>query len=342
MTGWYLVLAPLAVLAVLVLFRFIGCASLLDIQDVSYVPGPSGPDYAKTVLSDNPVSYWRLQEKQGSQPPSPTVPNTPVSGGTAKDEKGNNDGTYKAAVVQPGPQFPDSPSAPLPPGGPSLALEAPGLLELTGQQSTSLQIDGGYVEVPFSNSLLLKSFTVEALVRPEWGVQEVGLFRTVIALNTVAVPPAPAKAFGFGIFAGPAPGGSTGPDVWQVWVADGTAWKPVQDPNRSLTPVDFTKTNYVAVTYDDTTKTLNMYVYVRGVDLSSDLAHPVKDLQNVTFSPVTDPGQSLLIGMHRPPVGSTLPVYHPFKGKIQEVAVYDKALTIGRCPVSHVCAGLNL
>jgi hypothetical protein len=109
-----------------------------------------------------------------------------------------------------------------------------------------------------------------------------------------------------------------------------------------LTPVDFTKTNYVAVTYDDTTKTLNMYVYVRGVDLASDLAHPVKDLQNVIFSPVTDPGQSLLIGMDRPPVGSALPVYHPFKGKIQEVAVYDRALTIGRCPVSHVCAGLNL
>src|SRR4029434_9200095 len=85
MTGWYLVLAPLAVLAVLVLFRFIGCASLLDIEDVRYIHGPSRPDSAKTVLSDNPVSYWRLQEKQGSQPPSPTVPNAPVSGGTAKD-----------------------------------------------------------------------------------------------------------------------------------------------------------------------------------------------------------------------------------------------------------------
>src|SRR4030095_13010310 len=123
-----------------------------------------------------------------------------------------------------------------------------GLLDLTGQQSTSLQIDGGYVEVPFSNSLLLKSFTVEALVRPEWSVQEVGVFRTVIALNTGAVPPAPAHAFGVVIFAGPDPEAKppgSGIDVWQVWLADGTAWIPIKDPNRDLALVDFTKTNYV-------------------------------------------------------------------------------------------------
>jgi len=48
----------------------------------------------------------------------------------------------------------------------SLTLEAPGLLAQGGDANTSLSVDGGYVEVPFSSSLLLKSFTVEAFVRP--------------------------------------------------------------------------------------------------------------------------------------------------------------------------------
>ncbi len=342
MTEWYFLVAPLAVFAVLLLFRFVGCAALVGMDDWKAEQGPSGPDYPKTVLVDNPVAYWRLQEKKSAEPsPGPTAPNTPVSGGTAKDEKGANDGTYKAVIVQPPAQLPDSPSAPQPPGSPSLTLEAPGLLELSGQQSTSLQVDGGYVEVPFSNSLLLTSFTVEALVRPEWSAQEAGLFRTVISLHTIVLPPATPKAFGFGIFAGPDPANLTGPDVWQVWLADGTNFKPIKDPARAFTPVDFTKTNYVAVTYDNTTKKLNMYVYVQGLDLDSGVAHPVNDL-TVAYSPLTDATKPLLIGMHRPPVGSTIPVYHSFKGRIQEVAIYDKALTIGRCPLSHVCAGLNV
>lgn len=340
MTEWSIWLAPLAVFVVLLLFRFVGCESLLGIDDVSYAQGPSGPEYAKTVLSDSPVSYWRLQEKHTAEPsPGPSAPNTPVSGGTASDARGTNPGTYRAVIVVPGAQFPDSPSAPQPPGSPSITLESPGLLELGGP-STSALVDGGYVEVALSNSLVLKSFTVEALVFPEWGAGETGLFRAVIGLNTVALPPDPTKAFGFGLFAGPVPGASGGPDVWQVWLGDGTDFKPVKDPNRILAPVDFTKINYIGVTYDDSTKKLNMYVYVRGVDLSTDLAHPVSDV-TVSYSPVTDQTKSLLIGMHRPPVGSALPVYHSFKGRIQEVAVYDKALTVGRV-MSHVLAGLNL
>jgi hypothetical protein len=355
MSEWYLVLAPLAVLAVLSLFRFIGCASFgtsVDDVKVETKPAPSGPpveDYAATVKVDTPVSYWRLQEKHIAEASAIlAVPNTPVAGGTAKDEMGHNDGTYKAAKVQPPPPppppapptyTPDSPSAPG-----SLTLEAPGLLELTGQQSTSLSVDGGYVEVPFSISLKLSSFTVEALVRPEWSPAESGLFRTVVAHSTVDVRAATKKAFGFGLFAGPDPGAPPGqPDVWQIWLADGKDFKLMKDPTRSLTPVDFTKTNYLAVTYDDTSKKLNMYVYVPGInqDLDSGVGHPLKDVAVAAYSPVSDATQSLLIGMHRPPLGNTFPVYHSFKGRIQEVAVHNKALPITRV-ASHHMAGLNL
>ena len=363
MSEWYFLATPVAVLAVLLLFRFIGCSSFgtspADDAAVETKPGPGGDpvaDYAGTVLKDNPVSYWRFQEKHSAEPPTgPTVPNTVTAGGTAKDEKGTNNGTYKSVKVQPpappppppAPNLSDSPAAPG-----LLSLEAPGLLELPGQQSTSLRIDGGYVEVPFSNSLLLNSFTIEALARPEWDPNdpaESGRYRTVFAFNTITIPPAPATstAFGFGLFAGPVPGMTGGAPVWQVWLADGTTFKPIQDagspgnPPRPFTPVDFTKTNYLAITYDAPTKKLNFYVYVRGIDLDSGIAHPVKDT-TASYSPVTDSTKSLLIGMHRPPVGSAMPVYHPFKGRIQEVAIYNKAMSIGSCPGTRVCAGLQL
>lgn len=68
--------------------------------------------------------------------------------------------------------------------------------------------------------------------------------------------------------------------------------------------VDFTKNNYLAVTYNDPSKTLNMYVYVPGIDLDSGIGHPLK-------------------------------------GRIQEVAFHNKSLSLGRL-ASRIMAGLNL
>src|SRR5262245_43078873 len=123
MNDWYLVLAPVAALAALALCRFVGCASLLGVEDWDVKGGPSptqpepgAADYHQTAGSDTPVWYWRLQEPSSAEPsPGPTVPNAPVSGGTAKDEQGINDGTYKAVMLQqppPSPLPPDSPAAP--------------------------------------------------------------------------------------------------------------------------------------------------------------------------------------------------------------------------------------
>jgi hypothetical protein len=354
MSDWYLLTTPLAVLAVLLLFRFIGCHAFSAAENptVETKPGPTGdqiPDYPGTVLKDNPVSYWRLQEKHSAEPsPGATANNTPVAGGQAKDEKGTNHGTYKAVKVQPPPPPPPAPPAPnltdSPPAPGTITLESAGLLELTGQQSTSLFIDGGYVEVPFSNSLLLNSFTIEALVRPEWDpndANESGRFRSVFThvAGDVPVPPATPKAFGFGLFSGPLPGTAGGFPVWQIWLGDGTKFTPIKDPTRDFTPVDFTKTNYLAVTYDAPTKKLNMYVYVQGIDLDSGVAHPVNDFA-ADFSPAV--GKSLFIGMHPVAQPSAMPLYHPFKGRIQEVAIYNKAMSIGSCPGTRVCAGLHL
>ena len=340
MSEWHLLLAPIAVLAVLVLFRFVGCQAFLNIDEVEYKSTYSG-----TVVSDAPVSYWRFQETHSAEPsPGPTVPNAPVAGGVAKDEMSRNDGTYKAVLLQQPPPSPLPPDSPAAPG--SLSLLAAGLLDLSEQQKTSVSVDGGYVEVPFSNSLNLPSFSVEALVRPEWSPAETGLFRSVMTCNSVDVTPSAPKAFGFGLFAGPDVGAPPGgPDVWQIWLADGTTFIPFKDPNRSLTAVDFTKTNYLAVTYDDANKKLNMFVWVQGTDLDSGVGHPLKDVAVPVYRPVSNPTQSLLIGMHRPPIGSGVsvpfPLYHPFKGRIQEVAIYGKALSAERI-ASHVMIGLHV
>jgi hypothetical protein len=337
MSEWYLLLAPVAVLAVLALVRFVGCASILNIDEVEYKS-----TYSQTVESDAPVSYWRFQETHSAEPaPGPSVPNTPVAGGTAKDEMGRNDGTYKAVLLQ------QPPPPPLPPDSPAalgnLVLLAPGLLDVSEQQKTSLSVDGGYVEVPFSNSFNLPSFSLEALVRPEWSPAETGLYRAVVTCATVDVTPSAPKAFGFGLFAGPDPSNPSSSDVWQIWLSDGTTFKPFKDSVRSLTTVDFTKTNYLAVTYDDGAKKLNMFAWVAGSDL--ELAHPLKDVAVPAYSPVTNPTQSLLIGMHRPPLGSGVsvpfPLYHPFKGRIQEVAIYGKALSAERV-TSHIMIGLHV
>ena len=331
MAHWYFWLTPLAGLGVLLLFRFVGCDKVFGLESID-APEP----YDDTVSTESGlISYWRLQEDHGAEPPAPTAANTPVSGGTAKDEQGLNDGSYTKIIVEVSGQFPDSADAPG-----NLALEAPGLLDV-GDSGTSLSVDGGYVEIPFSNSLLLTSFTIEVLVHPEWSSAETGLFRTVIAFTADGPMPQNISAFGFALYAGPQdPVARTGPDIWQIWVGNGTAIQQIQMNHGSLPLVDFTKTNYLAVTYDDSTQLLNLYTYVEGIQLDSGPFNPVQDVA-VAYGQNADPTSKFLIGINQTPSGSAVPFYHPFKGRIQEVAVYDSALTYNRI-ISHIGSGLNL
>src|SRR5947209_19598460 len=76
MNEWSLLITPLAVLAVLALFRFVGCSSFTGSD-------PAYGHYDVVVGTDGPVSYWRLQEGPGAT--------------TAKDERGLGNGTYGKA-----------------------------------------------------------------------------------------------------------------------------------------------------------------------------------------------------------------------------------------------------
>src|SRR5262245_22187754 len=142
MSEWYFVLAPVALLIVLSLVRFVGCGGE-DFSLAPEVPKERRPsdvvDYAKLVRDSGAAPYWRLQEQQGA-PAAPSVANTPVAGGTAVDTWTlaglipGSDGTYKAIKTEPptvNPPFPlDTPWSP----GVLLLGQQPGLLELPGQE----------------------------------------------------------------------------------------------------------------------------------------------------------------------------------------------------------------
>jgi hypothetical protein len=332
MNEWYVLLTPLAVLAVLAIFRFVGCTFSSSGGGPIEMPPDTevGPPYGDIILGEaGLVSYWKLQDERAAEPAVPTAPNTPETGGPATDEKANNNpGTYKTVLVQQGGEFPDSPDAPG-----TLTLQAPGLLKPDGP-NTSVSLDGGYVEVPFTPTLLLPSFTIEAMVRPEWSDTEIGLYRTVIAFNQFP------GAFGFALYAGPEDPAAPGPAVWQIWLGDGTNFRQIPFNLDPKPVVDFTKTNYLAVTYDGATQLLNLYMYVENMDLDN---NPFNSVHNAStaYQPTTDSTINFLIGMSLTPPGSTVPLAYPFKGRIQEVAVYDRALPIERI-MHHTVSGLNL
>ena len=325
MSDLYFLLAAVAVLAILSLFRFInavGCEKVfpLDSIEVCYEA-----TYPLTVIKEPPVAYWRLQEPSSAEPPGPAPPvgAPPVSGGTAKDEMGQglNPGVYKKIQLAPGSNSAAAPG--------TLILGVPGLLtpeEPTEEPSTSMEVDGGFVEVPFTSALHAPSFTVEALVWPDSATSnETDIFRTVIESSGDDVSNSPTR--GYGIYAGPEDFTVPNlPSVWQVWMGNGSTFQPViKAPAQHLV---FDKPTYLAVTFDGSEITL--YVYYANIDNGLFLS-------SVSFSYQPETTTSLFIGIGRLPPN----LFYPFKGKIQEVAVYDKALT-KQCVAGHGPRALGL
>jgi len=139
MSEWYFWLTPIAVLAVFLLFRFVGCQLIFEAQGID-----TGPYGEKILAEPGLVSYWRLHEGAAAEPPDPVDDNVPVPGGKANDAKQVNHGVYIAARIVTNGTPSDSADAPG-----SLKLSASGLLDIgDGSINTSVEVDGGYVEVP--------------------------------------------------------------------------------------------------------------------------------------------------------------------------------------------------
>src|ERR1017187_9456468 len=201
MTDWYLLLTPIAVLAVLLLFRFVGCGFSL----------PLGPyNYIKTIENDGPVAFFLLRETPGA-----TV---------AKNEMGTPDG-----IIDPTPPpihaaEPNWHSTGVAHPGLDLGVTDPPLIQ-TDPSGAAIRFRGGSVQVSASVPPLnnLTEFTVEVLVHSEWDlISGLGNYYCVLEsadfVPVGAQPPPQQKNAGFGIYAGPDnPGDPASQYFWQVW-----------------------------------------------------------------------------------------------------------------------------
>jgi hypothetical protein len=286
----FLVLVPLALLAIVALFRFVGCA--FDSGSLGAPPG----------LNPDLVDHWPLNEAPGET--------------TAH---GNVDGTYRVTTVDEGSTDADGLLSPASASPPLLQLGAPGLLEAVPDR-TSVRIDGGFVEVPFAESHNTQEFTIQIWVHPEWedGEEVSGQspFRCVVASRDIDDD---GNRHGYAIFAGPDLDTTDPRQVWQVWVGDGGPfWLRLVGA-----AVELNQTAQLAVTYDSET----LKLYVDGTSHHKPVPLPQSPLETKFQRPLTgyspNASKPLFIGMGTPELDS--PAF-PFKGRIQSVVLHSAAL----------------
>jgi hypothetical protein len=284
-----LLAVPFALLGIVLATRFVGCT--LDTS----VFGGGAWDYNGTVLAHaDLLGYWRLGEPAGVT--------------TATDQTGAHNGSFESATLAE--DAPSQSAATATPG--LLELGAPGMIE-SEPAHTSLRVDGGYVEVPFDVALNPPQFSIEAWVAAEWDAAEAlsdgrKPFRTVCSSREVAG----GATRGFTVYAGPdstTPADST--MYWQAWVGDGgPSWRILLGPAVELNAI-----THLAVTYDGAT----LKLYVNG---SEDEAGTPDAQMAVGFVP--NASSPLYLGMGAPEAATP---QFPFKGRIQEAALYSAALT---------------
>jgi hypothetical protein len=174
MSASLLVAIPFALFAIVLLFCFVGCHIVFDLDEVR----PGFTRYTEIILAEPTlVAYWSLGEPAGAS--------------TAADLKGGLDGTYLSQVL------PDDPSIPSAAAPGTLILGQPGIVagdtvpphDESSARTTCIEVNGGYVSVPFDpalNPTKAEGFTIEAWVRPEWSASDTAALRVIMASVDVA------------------------------------------------------------------------------------------------------------------------------------------------------------
>jgi hypothetical protein len=263
MTTIILLAIPIAALAPTLLLGFVGCG-----LDTTGTAGPTFDDVVSAVPSL--VSWWHLNE---------------ASGPTATDSKGGHDGTYGSAPVAAAAQSAAAPGT-LDFSQPTLISNAPA--------KTSISVNGGGVQVPFSADLNKPQFTIQAWVRTNWTDTADAAYRCVI-FNEQS--DAGGVRQGFSLYANP-------DNKWEVFVGDGSTFASAVADG----PITLGSTDYLTATYDGTTLTLYVNSEQRG---SAALAYKANTSHPLSI------GQGI--------AGPFNPGY-PFNGQLQEVAYYNTAL----------------
>jgi hypothetical protein len=316
-----LIFVPLGLLAIVALLGFVGC---------SFNPLTEWTTYTDDTVLANPsvVAYWPLGEVADTDP--------------AVDRVAGHNGNYVDATNSPSlfpwPAF----SVPNPPGPDIQSAAAPATL-LLGQpgivQGDSIQpgnqfdvltdcivVNGGYVNVPFNAAFNPPtSFTIEAWVRVDWDANSPHAYRSVVDSRDTA-----AGGTGFALYA-EADDGQPGVYHWMAVIGNGGTGAagftfaisdaPPITLNDASLPAGITY--YLAVTYDGPSQTLILFVdgEQRGPKIN-----PAVYVPNTT--------QPLWIGAGAPYVplrpqapGVLASPLFPFVGAIQDVAIYNAALT---------------
>jgi hypothetical protein len=325
------IVTPVAVLLVLLLFRFVGCNQILGIDQAALDPYPGINPYGQAILKDDPVAFWQLQEKN-----PPTDPN----GGNAKDATGNHGGSY-GMVVSPYQEDVQHLSPPVSVVTLNLGVTPP--LQKVDMTSTCVEMDGGFVRAVYAAELNAPAFTIEALVLPQWDLVSPlaqGRYRCVME-STNNPPPNGQKNSGYALYAGPEdPLQLNTPYRWQLWVGDGTIFRRLAqlDPTAPGTLVTAEPT-YLAATFDGSE--FNLYVYTE----SSDLTFVRTELVPQTY--VRNPNGDFTMGITGPTRALVPPFpgpqrrLYPFHGRMEEVAVYNKHLTADQI-MAHCVAAFHL
>jgi hypothetical protein len=329
MTELAFILAPLLVLPLVLLFRFVGCgldavgsgppaeqppappppppASLPPPSQPSQPPSDGKPpNYRDYILGESTtgtvkhpikpnkadvIAYWRLTDPAGS-----TV---------AKDEKGFQDGVYVSGTALPN----VNPTAAI--GGSELALgdieSEPGLI-VSDPAALGRSFKGGFVRVPFKPDLYTDEFTIEAwiLPPPQRPNYEHMLFDCG---GRYAIPGSTARDRGFRVFED-----RTG--HWQVRVAIGATDVYASPP---LIPRPDRSHFALVMQNSGAAGAKQLMIYMNGkLTVSETLPSYVR--------PDTAP---LFIGVENTTTTVTgNPVFrHPFMGQIQEVVLHKKPLS---------------
>ena len=279
LSEWCFLLAPLAVVIVLLLFGFIGCSF-----DVSGLGGPPlSQSYPQAVANDNPVAWWQLQE---------TNPPTSPNGGTATDQKGGKPGQYNSpATGYPANLATGSIGAPSPV---TLNLGVAGLLA-TDPTNVAIEVQGGYMSVPQGAGLFQSQFTLELLAAIEFNLAQTGYTLPLMSCLDAA------KNKGFALFAGPDPNNPSGYS-WQLKVGTGSATVALPpmitrpgDPGLNVVALP----TYFAMTYDGNSFSMFYYYGNRNLDWLT-YALPFPGGSGGFAAP--DASADLLVGITFPPV----------------------------------------
>lgn len=228
-------------------------------------------DYVSSVLADQPLAYWRLDEDGGT---------------TATDSTGGHDGAYRNGVT----------------------LGVPGVLP--GDTAALFDGDGGYVYVgPQLAFLDQASFSVEAWIRP---TRIDGEFRGVLSNESPSI----SARFGYLLYVElkPDAGVLSGFERWNGGMSN---------PTVVVNAVSQGEWAHVVGTFDGMAG--HETLYVNGSALAVDNGPAIQIGQSGAF---------VIAALN----SAATPTF--FDGTIDEVAVYDHALT-ARCVLAHYDLGVG-